>query len=147
MRFHLTFASTLMLLSTAQADFPAPKSLPSRPELPDPLVMSDGSRVSNAKERTEKRRPELKALFQHYMYGTIPPAGRVTAKVLHEDAKAFGGRATLREVALSALPGHEFRLLIVVPNARKGPVPCFVGPNFSGNHTLVDDPDVVIPSG
>jgi len=147
MRFHLTFASTLMLLSTAQADFPAPKSLPSRPELPDPLVMSDGSRVSNAKEWTEKRRPELKALFQHYMYGTIPPAGRVTAKVLHEDAKAFGGRATLREVALSALPGHEFRLLIVVPNARKGPVPCFVGPNFSGNHTLVDDPDVVIPSG
>ena len=139
---------SLRTLFTARsaADFPAPRDLPSRPELPDPLVMLDGTRVTTKEQWVEKRRPELKALFQHYMYGTMPPAGTVTAKVLHEDPKAFGGKATLREMALSALSGHEFRLLVLVPNGRKGPAPCFVGPNFSGNHTLVDDPKVAVTS-
>jgi hypothetical protein len=143
----LAMLSLLSLFAArSAADFPAPGDLPSRPELPDPLVMLDGTKVSSKEQWVEKRRPELKALFQHYMYGTIPPAGTVTAKVLHEDAKALGGKATLREVAVSALPEHEFRLLIVVPNGRKGPAPCFVGPNFSGNHTLVDDPKVAVTS-
>lgn len=146
MRNLLTLVATLTLMSHTRADFPAPKDLPSRPELPDPLVMFDGTKVTSKEQWRDNRRPELMALFQHYMYGTIPPPGSVTARVLHEDAKAFGGKATLREVALSALRGHEFRLLVVVPNARKGPAPCFVGPNFSGNHTLVDDPKVAIPS-
>ena len=78
--------SMLSLLSLfaarAAADFPAPKDLPSRPELPDPLVMFDGTKVTTKEQWVEKRRPELKALFQHYMYGSIPPAGTVTAKVL-----------------------------------------------------------------
>jgi hypothetical protein len=138
---------TAMSTPVVRADFPDPKDLPVRKELPDPLVMLDGTRVADKQQWVEKRRPELKALFQHYMYGTIPPARPVTAKVVHEDAKAFSGKATLREVALSALPGHEFRLLVVVPNGRKAPAACFVGPNFGGNHSLVDDPKVAIPSG
>ena len=143
----LVMLSLLSLFAAkSAAGFPSPKDLPSRPELPDPLVMLDGSRVTTKEQWVEKRRPELKALFQHYMYGTIPPASAVTATVLHEDPKAFGGKATLREVSLSALPGHEFRLLVVIPNGRKSPAPCFVGPNFSGNHTLVDDPLVAITS-
>lgn len=142
----LTMLSLLSLSAAQAADFPAPRDLPRRPELPDPLVMMDGSKVTSKEQWVEKRRPELKALFQHYMYGTLPAAKPVTAKVLHEDPKAVGGKATLREVSLSALPGHEFRLLVVVPNGRKGPAPCFVGPNFSGNHTLVDDPKVAVTS-
>jgi hypothetical protein len=109
--------------------------------------MLDGTRVTTKEQWTEKRRPELRELFQHYMYGKLPPAKSVSARVLHENPKAFGGKATLREVALSALPGHEFRLLVVIPNGRKSPAPCFVGPNFGGNHGLVDDPMVAIPTG
>jgi len=132
--------------SQAIADFPAPKDLPSQPALPDPLVMFDGTKVTTKDQWVIKRRPELKALFEHYMYGTIPPPKSVTAKVLHEDTKAFGGKATLREVGLTALLGHEFRLLVVVPNSRKGPAPCFVGPNFGGNHAIVDDAMVALPT-
>jgi hypothetical protein len=143
----LAMLSLLSLFAArAAADFPAPKDLPSRPDLPDPLFMLDGTRVTSKEQWVEKRRPELMALFQHYMYGTIPPAKPVTAKLLHEDSRAFGGKATLREVSLSALPGHEFRLLVVVPNRRKAPAACFVGPNFSGNHTLVTDPKVTVTS-
>jgi hypothetical protein len=131
---------------TAAADFPAPKDLPSQPEMPNPLVMMDGTKVTTKAQWVEQRRPELRALFQHYMYGTLPPAKPVTAKVLHEDTKAFGGKATLREVSISAIPGHEFSLLLVIPNGRKHPSPCFVGPNFSGNHTLADDPKIAVTS-
>jgi hypothetical protein len=142
-----TMLSLLSLFAArADADLPAPKDLPKHSGLPDPLVMFDGTRVTTKEQWIDKRRPELKALFQHYMYGTIPAAGKTSAKVLHEDPKVFGGKATLREVSLSAIPGHEFRLLVVIPNGRKAPAPCFVGPNFSGNHTLVDDPKVAVTS-
>jgi hypothetical protein len=143
----LAMVSLLSLFAArSAADFPAPKDLPSRPDLPDPLVMLDGTKVTTKEQWVEKRRPELMAMFQHYMYGTIPPTGAVRHKTLHEDAKAFGGKATLREVSLSALPGHEFRVLVVVPNDRKTRAACFVGPNFSGNHSLVDDPNVAVTS-
>jgi hypothetical protein len=133
-----------LLTGRSAAEFPAPKDLPSHPELPDPLVMLDGTKVTTKAQWVEQRRPELRELFQHYMYGRLPAARPVKAKVLHEDKKAFGGKATLREVALSSFPGHEFRLLLVIPNERKHPAACFLGPNFSGNHSLVDDPKVAI---
>ena len=146
MRYRTSLFLLAVVPSAANSAFPDPKDLPSRPDLPEPLVMLDGTKVASKEQWIEKRRPELKDLFQHYMYGTIPPPKVVTAKVLHEDAKAFGGKATLREVSLTALPGHEFRLLVVVPNSRKRPAPCFVGPNFGGNHALVDDPKVALPT-
>src|SRR5262249_17683197 len=136
-------------VAPARAAFPAVDKLPSRPELPDPLVMMDGTRVTPAADWVKKRRPELKALFQHYMYGQMPPVPKkVTAKVLHEDKKAFGGKATLKELELTVGPAEapKLHLLLVVPNKRKGPAPVFVGLNFTGNHSLVDDPKVRLPT-
>jgi hypothetical protein len=132
-----------------QTTFPDPEKLPSRPELPDPLVMFDGSRVTTRDDWEAKRRPEVKALFQHYMYGQVPAAPRsVEAEVLHEDRGAFGGKATLKEIALAVGPKEAPRihLLLVVPNGRKAPAPAFVGLNFCGNHALVDDPKVRVPT-
>jgi hypothetical protein len=134
---------------TRAADFPDPDKLPSRPEFPDPLVMLDGTKVTTKEQWEKKRRPELKALFEHYMYGKRPKeGGKIAVKVLHEDGKAFGGKATLKELALSVAPGDAppVHLLLVVPNERKAPAPCFVGMNFCGNHALVDDPKVAIPT-
>jgi hypothetical protein len=126
-----------------------PATLPSRPELPDPLVMLDGTKVETKEQWVRKRRPELKELFQDLMYGRYPTAKvAVTAKVVHEDKQAFGGKGTLREVALSV--GEKYPpvyVLIAVPNDRSGPVPAFVGLNFTGNHALTTDPKVHIPEG
>ena len=149
MRHTLSFLFLLGTTMTRAADFPPPEKLPSRPGLPDPLVMFDGTRATTREQWETKRRPELKALFQHYMYGQQPEdRGKIAVKVLHEDAKAFGDKATLKELALSVAPlgAPPVHLLLVVPNDRKGPVPCFVGMNFSGNHTLVDDRQVAIPT-
>src|SRR5215471_2614129 len=77
----------------AQTRFPEVAKLPSHPEFPDPLVMFDGQRVTSKEQWFDKRRPELKALFQHYMYGYLLPPEKIAAKVEREDAKAFGGKA------------------------------------------------------
>ncbi len=127
--------------------FPPASELPARADLPDPLVLLDGKRVATKDEWVDKRRPELKALFQHYMYGYLPPARRVEAHTRYENKRALGGKATLKEVTLSIGPAEapKINLLLVVPNERKGPVPVFVGMNFCGNHALVDDPAVRMP--
>ena len=52
---------------------PEISQLPSQTGSPNPLVMLDGTPVTTKKMWVDKRRPELKELFQHYMYGTMPP--------------------------------------------------------------------------
>ena len=60
-------------LPTLAADFPAPSDLKPTAALPDPLTMLDGTKVATKADWETKRKPELKALFQHYMYGRLPP--------------------------------------------------------------------------
>lgn len=132
----------------AQTPFPEPDKLPAHPELPDPLVMINGKRVASKQQWFGQRRPELKELFQNYMYGYLPPPAKIKAKVNHENTKAFDGKATLREVTISFGPSETppIHLLLVVPNQRKGPAPVFLGLNFCGNHAIVNDPGVRLPT-
>ncbi len=141
-------AAVLLAPAVAGADFPPIDKLPAQSELPDPLVMLNGERVKTREQWVTERRPELKALFQYYMYGTMLPTLPVEAKVEYSDPKAFGGKATLKEVALSFGPPEtpKLHLLLVIPNERKGPAPVFTGPNFTGNHSLVNDPGVRLPT-
>jgi hypothetical protein len=137
----------LALVLLGQRDFPAPASLPARAELPDPLVSFDGKKIETREQWEQERKPELKALFQHYMYGVLPPKVEVTAAVRRTDEGAFGGKATLKEVVLTVgEKGPKWDLLLVVPNKRAGPSPVFLGLNFSGNHAIVADPAMTIPS-
>jgi hypothetical protein len=141
-----TFALTA---SAAHGQFPAVSELPSRAEMPDPLVMLNGRRVTTREQWFNQRRPELKALFQYYMYGSPPDApDKIDLKLAHEDRAAFGGKAKLREFTLSFGPAGTppIHLLLVVPNGRTMAVPLFVGMNFCGNHALVNDPGVGIPT-
>src|SRR6266576_2641319 len=68
--------------------------LASSPELPDPLMMFSGEPVATKKQWLKKRRPELKSLFQHYMYGTMPPAPwKPQFTVERVDRTVFDGKA------------------------------------------------------
>src|SRR5882724_6201352 len=70
---------------TNRAPLPEPPALAVQTEMPDPLRMLNGKRITSPKQWITERRPELKALFQHYMYGAIPrqPAG-FHATLVHE---------------------------------------------------------------
>jgi hypothetical protein len=144
------FVAMLILVYTmALADFPEPAKLPSQPELPDPLVMLNGERVKTKEDWTKKRRPELKALFQHYMYGYSPAApDRMKWTVEREDKKYLGGKATKKEVTIAFGPPDtpKIHLLMVIPNNRKKPAPVFVGLNFHGNYTVTSDPTIPLPT-
>jgi len=154
----LLIAIALTLLDTPHAGLlaasPAPTAagpgrsfrsvaqLPLRPELPDPLVMLDGRRVTTPEQWRNERRPELIALFQHYMYGVPPPAPRqVQGKLERQDVKAFGGKACLKEVTITFGPPDvpPIHLMLVVPNRRTSPAPVVLSLNYFGNHTLVRD--------
>jgi hypothetical protein len=142
---------SLMLFLTQQArtaDFPTVEQLPAVRDLPDPLLMFHGPRVTTQEQWFNQRRPELKALFQHYMYGYLPAApDKIEARAERVDAKFFGGKATKKEVTIQFGPPESpaISLLLVVPNKRAAPAPVFVGMNFCGNHTLVTDESVALP--
>ncbi len=138
-----------VLVGSAQAEFPPIDKLPSQAGLPDPLTMLDGRKVSTKEDWSAKRRPELKALFAHYMYGERPElVGSIVAKVAYQDDKALQGKATLRDVAISFdRPGSPtIHLLVVIPNKIQGKVPIFLGANFYGNHAVLDHPVIPLPT-
>ena len=129
--------------------FPEVSQLSSQPGLPDPLVMMNGTRVTSKEQWFNERRPELKALFQYYMYGSMPPApADIKFLVQRVEPKFFNGKATLKEVVITLGPGKAPRLnlLMVVPNKREKPAPVFVGLNFCGNHTVLADTNIALPT-
>ena len=135
------------LTSLFAGEFPPVDQLPVREELPDPLVMFDGTPVKTPEEWFLKRRPELKALFEHYVYGRPPAApAKVEATIVRVDSKLFDGKATLTEIRLKVGPDKapEINLLLILPNT-KTPVPVFAGLNFCGNHAVLPDPEIGIP--
>ena len=130
--------------------FPAPATLPPCAALPDPLVMLDGRRVSSPGQWFGQRRPELMALFQHYMYGILPPKpAQMRSRVVAEYGDFAGVQATLRLITLEtgSNGAPQINLMLVLPNHRTGPVPVFLGLNFCGNQSLTDDPRVPLARG
>jgi hypothetical protein len=116
--------------------------------LPDPLVGIDGTPFTNAIGWREKRRPELRRLFEEQVYGRAP--GRPAAlrfETVTVVTNALGGLATRREVAIwftGKKDGPGMNLLLYTPNAAKRPAPAFLGLNFNGNHAVTTEPDVLL---
>lgn len=141
-------AGILLAGRLTAAELPNAADLPPNPAFPDPLVTLHGEKIASREQWLQVRRPELKTLFQHYMYGYFPAApDNLRATVDYEDGNCFGGKATLKLVTLKFGPAQTppIHLLLVVPNRRNGPAPAFVGPNFCGNYAALDDPKIPLP--
>lgn len=158
----LRFASVVLVLAffscplSAQT-FPSFADLKPQAELPSPLVSLSGQKIETVREWESKRRPELKQLFQHYMYGKLPPTPKLA--VIHDrfvDNKFLDGKATLRELLVlmawppkekgEATPSHhKLYILLATPNKRITPAPVFIGMNFCGNQAVVASDKVHLP--
>jgi len=143
-----------LLLALAAAALPAQTVPPPNYEegkvpqytLPDPLVLNNGQRVTDAATWREKRRPEVLRLFQQYVYGKAPgkPDG-VSVQARSTDDNALGGVAIRKEVTIRLAAngkGPKIDLLIYLPKDISGPVPVFLGLNFDGNHSIHSDPGI-----
>ena len=117
--------------------------------LPDVLTCVDGERVADAETWRNKRRPELLELFQREMYGRTPSLTLpISWDVFEESADALGGVAVRRQVRIhfgKSEGDQGMDLLIYLPNGASGPVPVFLGLNFSGNHAVHQDPAIRLP--
>jgi hypothetical protein len=116
--------------------------------LPDPLVLQNGERVTDAEAWRTKRRPEILRLFEEHMFGKSP--GRPPAMSFETDSideAALGGKATRKQITARFTAkddGPSMDILIYLPSEAKRPVPLFVGLNFGGNHTIHSDPAIKI---
>jgi hypothetical protein len=114
--------------------------------LPDPLVLSSGERVRDAATWQKRRRPEILALFQEYVYGRSfgRPAG-MSFGTPSIDRQALGSTAVRKQVTIffsADKNGPQMDLLLYLPARAKGRVPLFLGLNFGGNQSVHADPGI-----
>ena len=92
-------------------------------------------------------RPHVLEFFADGVYGRLPPIPAKLAFELVEKGEAFDGLAYRRQYVVHAADtrgGIDFNVLVYLPMGReKTSIPAFVYPNFCGNWTLVDDPQVL----
>jgi hypothetical protein len=115
--------------------------------LPDPLRLENGQPVTGPQIWWEQRRPEILKFYADLVYGRTP-AGAVSLRpeILRVNPDALGGKATSTEVRLyfGGQNSLFMDLLIFLPNRQTQPVPLFLGLNFRGNQSVINDPGILI---
>jgi Abhydrolase family len=116
-------------IATSLGTMPGVSDLPVCKELPEALVMQDGSRVATA-EQWAKRRAEIKRLLEYYAVGAMPPApGNVTGREILSQT-VLDGAVKYRLVRLTFGPGEKLELSIGIftPTEGSGPYPAVIMP-------------------
>jgi hypothetical protein len=140
MRPHWLGIFTILVLvsSVASADDAAlarkaVTDLPAIGSLPNPLAFGDGTPV-RTREDWERRRKEIKSLFETYVYGRLPPKPEKMT-VVKEDPEADEKNSLDREEWGVVLEhgGRELPLVvtIVFPRGAKSPLPVIIQPSFA----------------
>lgn len=101
------------------------------PNLPDPLTMSNGQKVSTPAMWWNQRRPEIVDMYEKYVYGRVPKdVPKVTWTVTAVDHEMIGfnpviARDLIGHVDNSAYPliNVDIHMTLVTPAKAKGPVP------------------------
>jgi hypothetical protein len=109
------------------------------PSLPDPLLLSNGKRVTSAKVWWNKRRPQIVELFDIEILGRVPAnLPRVNWEVVSAKNETVGGIAVITK----ELAGHvdnsgdraitvDIGLTLTTPANANGPVPVIMEFGFS----------------
>ncbi len=118
-------------ITTALGALPGMTELPARPDLPDVLVMNDGTRVTTA-QAWQARRREMKRDLTYYATGLMPPApGRVTGREIKtQDVLSGTARYRLVHLSFGRKNALGFDVAIFTPNG-KGPFPTIIHPSFA----------------
>lgn len=160
------FAAVLAAAAAfAQTPAPPPRKAPSAPPsevagipvnydeakvgaytLPDPLVLSNGRRVRDAKTWTARRRPEILRLFEENEYGRAPGRPKdMTFDVFDKGTPAMDGKAVRKQITIyftADKEGPKEDLVLYLPANATKPVPVLFTINFSPNAAIFDDPGV-----
>ena len=101
------------------------------PNVPDPLTMNDGQKVTTPAMWWDKRRPEIVEMFSKYVYGRVPSSvPKVTWTVNTVDHEMLGFTPVIAKdvqgvvdnAAYPAISVH-MHMMVVLPVRAKAPVP------------------------
>jgi hypothetical protein len=117
-------------------------------ELPELLTFLNGEKVQNAKNWGNFRRKEILELFENEVYGRLPESVLypITIKIEEESDSALKGKAIRKQVSLlfsSRGKSIKINVLLYSPVGIQL-APVFLGYNFNGNHTIIDDQEVLL---
>jgi hypothetical protein len=101
------------------------------PELPDPLILKDGQKVTTPAMWWNQRRSELIEMYSKYVYGRVPQdVPKVTWTVKTVDHEMIGftpvvAKEVIGEVHNSSYPAISvgIHMMLVTPEKASGPVP------------------------
>jgi hypothetical protein len=102
------------------------------PDLPDPLTLNNGEKVTTAKIWWDDRRPQLIEMFEKEVYGRVPnnvPKVTWTVTTVDREMIGFGNPVIAKdivgEVDNSSDPSIKVKIhmTLVTPAGAKGPVP------------------------
>jgi hypothetical protein len=104
--------------------------------------MRDGTPIRSTAEWRERRRPELRELFQRHMYGFFPPATALPLPTVARSEAFRGTGARRKDVRIPLGPpgAPALNLMVLAPEGKRSPL--FLGINFGGN-----DQEVLAPEG
>lgn len=114
--------------------------------LPDLFTFTDGSKVETPGQWS-KRRDEILEIFEREMYGQMPDAPMHVVLETIEQGSTMGAYATRRQVRMwfrKDKSGPSIDWLIVTPDHIEGPVPTIIFLNYEGNHTLLNDEEILV---
>ncbi|MGA7106713.1 MAG: acetylxylan esterase [Terracidiphilus sp.] len=112
------------------ANYDAEKANPF-PNLPDPLTMNDGQKLTTPQMWWDKRRPEIVEMYEKYVYGRIPgnvPKVTWTVTVVDHEMVGFTpviAKDIIGEVDNASYPAIKVKIhmTLVTPANAKKPVP------------------------
>jgi hypothetical protein len=114
--------------------------------LPDVLTLRNGQKVTDAATWTEKRRPELIALYESEQFGKAPAKPKeLRFNVFDKGTPVFNGTAIRKQITLyfdKDTSKYKVELLVYLPAKAAGPSPVFLEANFSSNASAVADPGI-----
>jgi hypothetical protein len=104
------------------------------PNLPNPLVMNDGTRVTTPEQWYQQRRPQLIEMFSKYVYGFVPPnVPRVTWTVTAVDHEMIGFTPVLAKDLIGTVDNSAYpaisvhiHMTLVTPENVHHPVPVLI---------------------
>jgi endo-1,4-beta-xylanase len=132
--------ATLLLLGAGAVPVAADDKKPPKPagdlpeikELPNPFTFADGAPVRTQKD-WERRRQELKDLFQDYEYGHLPPKPKKMTIKRGDVVKDEENKVNVQDLEVKLEQGDQSLTLhvrVAWPQDAKGPVPVVVQSSF-----------------
>ena len=101
------------------------------PNLPDPLLLKNGKRVTSAKMWWDQRRPEIVEDFDREVYGRVPADAPAVKWEVTSTAREMNGDVP---VIVKQLVGHagnvDIKLTLATPANAPGPVPVIMELTF-----------------